>query len=104
MTSTEFYGTLLALGMIAVVFALLGWQRLERSRRGADLSEADQAHFASQDTRRWVVAGIMATLAVGLYLGSQTPNRVNGRPNVAFVAIWLGRLRPSPLALRTGPH
>ena len=37
----------------------------------------------------------MIALAAGMYLGSRMPYRVNGRPNVVFVELWLGILRSS---------
>lgn len=89
MSATAFYGTLLACGTVLVVLTLLYWQWGERRRRESELSEEDRTHFASQDVRRWVVSGVMTCLAGGILLGSSTPHRQNGRPNIWFIAVWL---------------
>lgn len=87
---TSFYGSWLALGLIAVVALLLGWQWAERRHRGTiDLSDDDRIHFRRQDVRRWIVAGALTLLAVGIHFGSRLPYKRNGRPNLAFVEVWL---------------
>ncbi|MCA1686002.1 MAG: hypothetical protein LC745_08470 [Planctomycetia bacterium] len=90
MTSTAYYGSILAAGLAVVVVALLYWQRTERRGRGTTLSDEDRSHFDHQDIRRRVVAGVMSLLALGVYLGSRTPPHRDGRPNKPFFIIWLG--------------
>jgi hypothetical protein len=86
---TEFYGQILALGMVVVVVGLLAWQMLDIRRREPDLSEEDRYHFRRQDVRRGVVAVVMLALAAGIYLGSHTPHRLHGRPNPLYLEIWV---------------
>ncbi len=90
MSPTAYYGAWLALGMIGVVAGLVYWQWADRRGRGEDLSDEDRSHFTRQDWRRGVVALLMAIVAVGVYVGSTLPSLANGRPNLTFVAIWLG--------------
>ena len=87
---TSYYGSWLALGLIAVVALLLGWQWAERRHRGAiDLPDDDRIYFRRQDVRRWVAAGALTLLAVGIHFGSRLPYKRDGRPNLAFVEVWL---------------
>ena len=89
MSPTSYYGSWLALGLIAVVALLLGWQWAERRHRGSDLSDDDRIHFRRQDVRRWVVAGALTLLAIGIHFGSRLPYKRDGRPNFTFVEVWL---------------
>ena len=86
---TSYYGFWLALGLIGIVGFLLLWQWKDRRNREDNLSEADRGHFWYQDVRRWVVAGTMTLLAVGIYYGSRLPYRLKGRPNLVFLETWL---------------
>jgi uncharacterized membrane protein len=87
---TSYYGSWLAIGLIAVVALLLAWQWAERRQRGAiDLPDDDRIHFRRQDVRRWVVAGALTLLAVGIHFGSRLPYKRGGRPNPAFIEVWL---------------
>ncbi len=92
MSPTSVYGSWLALGLAAIVLLLLLWQWADRRFRSSDLSDADRAHFRGQDVRRAFVAGAMALLASGIFVGSRMPYKVNGRPNLAFLEIWLAIL------------
>lgn len=89
MTSTEFYGRILAVGVAGVAASLVLWQSAERRRRGPSLSAEDASHFARQDVRRWAVAVVMLLLAAGLHVGSGiNPNRPAG-PYPCFIETWL---------------
>jgi hypothetical protein len=87
--STESSGLALSLGLAATGLGLLLWQWAESRRRSHELSAEDVSHFARQDVRRWVVAGLMVMLSAGVYLGSRMPPRLNGNPNVRFLEVWL---------------
>jgi Flp pilus assembly protein TadB len=88
-TPTELYSLILAVGVAVVAFALIGWQWVEHRQRTEKLSDEDHFHFASQEVRRGVVAGVMLLLSVGIFFGSRLEPRRNGRPNVWFIECWL---------------
>jgi UDP-N-acetylmuramyl pentapeptide phosphotransferase/UDP-N-acetylglucosamine-1-phosphate transferase len=76
---------------VLLVAASLGWKEWsDRRDRNPDLSPEDARHFGHQDVRRAMGIGVMAFLAVGLYVGSRVPHKVANRSNPQFVGIWLG--------------
>jgi UDP-N-acetylmuramyl pentapeptide phosphotransferase/UDP-N-acetylglucosamine-1-phosphate transferase len=76
---------------VLLVAAFLGWKEWsDRRGRNPDLSPEDARHFGHQDVRRAMGIGVMALLAVGLYVGSRVPHKIANRSNPQFVGIWLG--------------
>jgi hypothetical protein len=74
-------------GLIAAILALR--QRYERGHRDANLSDADTRHFARQDFRRAIAAGVMGLLALGIVVGEHISHKVAGKANPWFLAVWL---------------
>jgi hypothetical protein len=107
--------TSLALAAVIATCALLLGLRLwwERRTREAGLSVPDRRHFLLQDLRRAVGILLMASLALGIYVGSRLPTFVvepkeprefgpgeftagaaivaapEAHPNRRFLVIWL---------------
>jgi UDP-N-acetylmuramyl pentapeptide phosphotransferase/UDP-N-acetylglucosamine-1-phosphate transferase len=76
---------------VLLVAGLLAWKEWsDRRSRNSDLSPEDARHFGHQDVRRAMGIGVMALLAVGLYVGSRVPHKVANRSNPQFLGIWLG--------------
>jgi hypothetical protein len=77
--------------LILVVAALLGWREWsDRRDRALELSPEDARHFARQDSRRSMGIAIMVLLAIGLFVGSRTPHKLDKATNPQFLWIWLG--------------
>jgi hypothetical protein len=74
-------------GLIAAILALR--QRYERGHRESNLSDLDARHFARQDLRRGIAAGVMGILAVGIVVGTHVEPKVAGKANPWFLALWL---------------
>jgi hypothetical protein len=79
----------LAIGVFSIAVGLLFWLRFERSRRGLDLSDADQKHFSRQDVRRNAGIAILLLVAQGIAVSPQIDRQVGGRPGVLFLLMWL---------------
>lgn len=77
----------LGITLVAVFLGLRQWY--ERRARNAELSDADRHYLHTQDLRRSVGVGVMLILAAGILIGARIEPRVNGRANLAYVAVWL---------------
>jgi hypothetical protein len=76
---------------VLLVAGLLGWKEWrDRSDREAELSREDARHFGHQDLRRAMGIGVMALIAVGLFVGSRIPPKVANKTNFQFLGIWMG--------------
>jgi membrane protein implicated in regulation of membrane protease activity len=82
-------GRLLAAGVLAVALALLAWQWFERRRRPASRSQADARHFARQDLRRLLGAGVMALIAVMAWQGAEINPRAGRHEARLWASSWL---------------
>jgi hypothetical protein len=89
-TPTAFYGLLLAVSVLGVALALGGWQWAAHRGHPNASAEDEATHFARQNLRRSAGAAIMTLLAALIFVGSRIEHLgVNGRPNPAFIVIWL---------------
>ena len=86
---TEFFGSLLSLGVALAAILLIGWGVAERRSRSDDRESEDGRHFARQELRRAVVAVIMLVASAGIFLGAHLSPKTNERPNLLFVEVWL---------------
>jgi hypothetical protein len=82
--------SILAVSVSIVAALLLTWLWFDRTHRQPGLSPEDAQHFRFQDARRIVVAATMFVLSVGLYAGARLETRLDGRPNLWYVQLWLG--------------
>lgn len=82
-------GRLLAGGVLAVASALVAWQWFERRRRPASRSQADQRHFARQDVRRLVVAGVMGLIALAAWQAAGLNPRHGRHEARLWASSWL---------------
>jgi uncharacterized iron-regulated membrane protein len=88
----DMLGHALSLSVIAVALGLGLWQWLDRRRRPAGLSPADEAYFHNQDVRRWGVFVLMLGLGILLWIGTRVAPQFGQRPTVTFVEAWVAIL------------
>ncbi|HWE39094.1 MAG TPA: hypothetical protein VG406_21275 [Isosphaeraceae bacterium] len=82
-------GRLLAAAVLAVALALMAWQWFERLRRPASRSQADARHFARQDFRRLLGAGVMALIALTVWQGAEINPRAGRHEARLWASSWL---------------
>jgi membrane protein implicated in regulation of membrane protease activity len=82
-------GRLLAAGVLAVALALLAWQWFERRRRPASRSQVDVRHFARQDLRRLLGAGVMGLIALTAWQGAEINPRAGRHEARLWASSWL---------------
>lgn len=89
LSAIALYGLVLAGGVLAVAFLLVGRQWAEHRQAASVESDEDVAHFRRQSLRRSTVSGIMVVLALLILIGTRTPHRLADRPNPVFLLTWL---------------
>jgi hypothetical protein len=75
------------LGLIALFLGLRQWY--ERRARELELSAEDLVHYSRQDVRRRLGVGVLSVIAVLVLAGSRTSPRVEAKPNLVFLVLWL---------------